>query len=237
MIKQKSVSVVIPMFNEMECIAYTIKELSDFFSLLNLDYEIIVVDDGSTDGSLEKVRGLCKSYSSLKAITLYKNIGIGRALRAGYDSARNEVIIYTDADLPVDKESFRDVLDLLYRNNIDIVVGRRIGGRESSLRYVYTLVYNTIMRQMFKTDLRDINCPMKVFRRSVIENVKLKSDGPFIDAELLIKAKNKGFRIFETEVSCTRQRNRVSKFASPKKIISTLFKIVLELTDLYPELL
>jgi glycosyltransferase involved in cell wall biosynthesis len=237
MIKQLSVSLVIPMFNEEGCIEGTVKTLRDFFNSLGLNFEIIVIDDGSTDGSFRILEDLRGDYSSLRVIRLAKNTGIGRALRTGFEGAKHDVIIYTDADLPVQICGLKKGLDMLLENNADIVVGSRVGKRESLSRLVYTSVYNFIIRHLFRLDVQDVNCAMKIIRRSKIKEACLRSEGPFIDAEILIKAKNIGLKILEIEVENVPRKDGFSKFASNKTIIFTIFKMLSELLMIYPDLI
>ena len=233
MSKQPSVSIVIPMYNEKEQISFTISELVAFLDSISLDYEIIIVDDGSTDGSPDIVCGIIETTPQIGLITLNRNLGIGRALRAGFASAKNDIIIYTDADLPVGKNIFKDALDLLSNNRADIVIGSRVGRRESLSRYVYTQTYNAIVRCLFNVKLKDINAGMKVFRREIVDTIRLKSDGPFIDTELLINSLDKGFKIYEIEVSNIIRKNRKSRFAAAENVAFTIYKLVFELINFY----
>lgn len=228
--KQLSVSVVIPMYNEKECICYTVKELRKGFFDECVDFEIVVVDDGSTDGSFFLVNDLCKYYSFLRIIHFDKNRGIGSALKAGFKSAKNSIIIYTDSDLPVDIATLKRGLNILNdRDDLDMVIGYRHGRRESVMRYIYTYVFNGVIRRLFKVKFRDINCAMKIFRRSVIENMILRSEGPFIDAELVVRARNRGVKIFELKINEVPRAFGYSKFASRGTIVKTIIKMNLEL--------
>jgi hypothetical protein len=126
---------------------------------------------------------------------------------------------------------------MLLEHNADIVVGCRVGKRESFLRLVYTSVYNFIIRLIFRLDLQDVNCAMKIIRRSKIKETCLRSNGPFIDAEILIRAKNMGLKILEIQVENVPRKKGFSKFASNKTIFFTIFKMISELLMIYPDLI
>jgi glycosyltransferase involved in cell wall biosynthesis len=236
MYNKTAVSVVMPMFNEKDYTLYTVRELGDFFKEQGIDFELIVVDDGSTDGSSQIIDHLSQGNSFLKVIHFEKNSGIGRALRSGFNSATKDIIIYTDFDLPVEKDKIKESIDILKGNNVDLIVGRRIGTRETAIRHLYSFVYNQMIKKLFRIGLNDINCALKVFRRDMVSKMELKSDGPFIDAELLIRARNKGFKILELEVANSPRLFGCSKFAARKNIIRTVSKMISELLRLYPEI-
>ncbi|MFA5144805.1 MAG: glycosyltransferase family 2 protein [Candidatus Omnitrophota bacterium] len=236
MANQSSVSIVVPLFNEKELAGDLVKIVYDFSKSVNLDSELIVVDDGSNDGSSLLLDELTKTYPFLRAIHLKKNIGIGRALKTGFASAKKDIIFYTDADLPVDINVLMPGKAIIDRNEADMVIGNRMGRRESFLRRFYTGIFNLMIRSLFKIKLHDINCAMKIFRRSIINDIKLNADGPFIDTELVLKMRNNGFRILELKVKSMSRRCGCSKFASPERIVGTIFRMILEMVKSYPEL-
>ena len=232
-----SISLVIPMFDEEESIESTIRSAVSFLSNCNSDSEIIVVDDGSTDSSFDLVSALSKKNSLIKCIRFDENKGIGRALRAGFNQVKNDLILYTDSDWPVDSEILKQAFDLLIREKADLVVGCRQGKRKLFYRKVYSLFYNFFVRNIFKLKIKDVNCPLKIIYRKVINDIVLKSDGPFIDVELLVRSRNKGYKIVEFPYLDTPRKlghSKFNSFSGVAKAVKSTFKEMLKNT---PELI
>jgi len=231
------VSIVLPMFNEKESIGAAIRNAAGFLSSRYAGSEIIVIDDGSTDGSFEVVEQLKKEFSSLKCIHFDKNKGIGRALRTALGEAKNSIILYTDSDWPVSNDVLKEAFDLLNRENADLVVGYRKGKRELFYRKVYSFLYNFFVRVVFGLGFKDTNCPLKLIRKKVIDNIILRSDGPFIDAELLVRSRNKGYKIVELVYLNIPRKSGHSKFNSFSGVIKAMSSTLIEMSKLAPELL
>lgn len=232
-----SVSLVIPMFNEKESIESTIRSAVSFLSNCNPDSEIIVVDDGSTDGSFDLISELGKENSLLKCIHFDKNEGIGRALRTGFNQAKNDLILYTDSDWPVDSEVLRQAFDLLIREKADLVVGCRQGKRRLFYRKVYSLSYNLLIRTVFGLKIKDVNCPLKIIYKEVIKDIVLKSDGPFIDVELLVRSRNKGYKLVELPYLNIPRKSGYSKFNSFSGVTKAVKSTLKEMLKITPELI
>ena len=232
-----SVSMVLPMFNERESIESTIRNAVGFLSDFNSDSEIIVVDDGSTDGSLGIVKELSKKISFLEYVCFNKNRGLGRALRAGFNQAENDFILYTDSDWPVDSGVLRKAFDLLVREKADLVVGCRNGKRELLYRRACSFFYNLFVKAIFGLKFKDVNCPLKLVHKKIINDIILKSDGPFIDVELLVRIKNKGYKIIELSYPNIPRKLGKSKFNSFGAIMKAMKSTFIEIVKFTPELL
>lgn len=224
------ISLILPMYNERENIANTVSCINGILSQAGLDYEIIVCNDGSRDGSDWIASGLLKGNNRIRLISSNRNMGYGHALRSGFVAAQKDIVMYTDSDLPCDIAVLKDSLHLL--NKVDAFIGFR-NRRDNLLRQLYSIVYNTIVRAIFHIRVKDVNFSFKVFKRKVINSLDLKSRGPFIDAEMMAKAINSGYRIHEISMQYYPRRRGKSTLSSPRAIIFILYEMV----KLYPEIM
>jgi len=189
-----NVSFVFPMFNESENIEETIRKASRLGRALSDDYEIVVVDDASTDGSGDIADRLALSDSRIKSVRLKNNMKFGGALKAGLKNASKEVIVYTDADFPAREEDIERALGLL--EDADIVTAYSLVMKDASLkRIVMSKVYNFLVHLLFGLKIRDINSGLKIYRRKALEGIELMSKSPFIDVEIFAEAAKRGARI------------------------------------------
>lgn len=192
--KPQSVSFVFPMFNEAGNIAETIRRASSLARTLADDYEIVVVDDASTDSSGAIVDALASADTHIKSVRLKHNTKFGGALNEGLRTASKEVVIYTDSDFPAKEDDIRKALDLL--DGADVVTAYSLVIKDSSLkRIVMSKVYNFLVRALFGLRLRDINSGLKIYRKKVLEGLDLRSRSPFIDVEIFAEAAKRGFSI------------------------------------------
>jgi len=161
-------------------------------------YEVLVVDDGSTDGMPRVLEELSAEFPQLRHERHPVNRGPGAAMRTGFTESRGELVLYTDADLPVDLAVVGEAVRILRRDDADIVAGyRRSRSGEGARRVVYSAVYNALVRVVLGLRVRDVNFALKLVRRRVIDTLDLTSDGIFLDAELLSRADRAGFRIVQ----------------------------------------
>ena len=161
-------------------------------------YEVLVVDDGSTDGMPKVLDELSGEFPHLRHVRHPVNRGPGAAMRTGFTESLGDLVLYTDADLPVDLAVVGEAVRILRRDDADIVAGyRRSRSGEGPRRVVYSAVYNALVRSVLGLRVRDVNFALKLVRRRVIDTLTLRSDGIFLDAELLARADRAGFRIVQ----------------------------------------
>ena len=162
------------------------------------DWEIVIVDDASTDGTAAVADALAREDPRVRVIHNPRNRRLGGALRAGYAAATKDLVFYTDADLPVDLEVLPRAVRLLEYQQADIVAAYRFDRTSEGLvRALYTFTYNHLIRTLFGLRVRDVNFAFKLFRRSVLEKFTLTSEGSFIDAEFLLRARKAGCVIIQ----------------------------------------
>jgi glycosyltransferase involved in cell wall biosynthesis len=227
-----SVSLVIPMFNEEESIEHAIACAVEALEPCG-DYEIIIVDDASTDRSAAIVRAEMADNPRIRLLQHEVNRKLGGALKTGYGAATKEVVVYMDADLPFDPEVIGRATRALQVTRADMIAGYRLDRTtEGFRRTIYSYLYNTLIGLLFGWPHRDINFSFKLMRREVLEAVELRAEGSLIDAELIVKARNLGFVIQQLGLDYFPRSRGASTLSSPAVIV----KIVRELIQLYPEM-
>jgi glycosyltransferase involved in cell wall biosynthesis len=197
------------------------------------DHEIIIVDDASTDRTGETADALAREDSRVKVLHNERNRRLGATLRAGYAVATKDLILYSDADLPFDFQEVGRAVRILEYQQADVLAAYRFDRTsEGPLRTVYTLGYSGLIRALFGLRLRDVNFSFKLFRRSLLERITLKSEGSFIDAEFLVRARRAGAAIVQIGVDYFPRTRGTSSLASPAVIV----KIIQEMAGLWREL-
>jgi glycosyltransferase involved in cell wall biosynthesis len=199
-------SVVIPVYNERENIAEMSRRLTAVMKALRLSYEILFVDDGSSDGTLEAVRQAKAADKNIFALSLAKNSGKSNAYAAGFHEARGGIIITMDGDLQDRPEQIPDFLRKI-DEGYDLVTGWKYTGKgkrgQSSRRF------NAVVRGLTKLDIHDTNCPFKAYRSDVVKNISVYGDlYRFIPA----MAYWKGYRVGEIKVENDPRKFGVTKY-------------------------
>jgi glycosyltransferase involved in cell wall biosynthesis len=231
--KRPSVSVVIPMFNEEANIEHAIDYAIAALEAHTDDWEIIIVDDASTDHSPEIVRGIARQHPRIRLIQHDFNQKLGASLKSGFAAASRELVLYMDADLPFDPDVLGRAIRAMNVTRADLIAGYRFDRTTEGLkRSLYSSVYNQMIRLLFGISHRDINFSFKLMRREVLEAVELKSEGSLIDAELVVKARNLGFQIQQLGLDYFPRLRGDSTLSSP----AVVMKIFKELVRLYPDM-
>ena len=190
-----SLSIVIPVYNEEENIEPLLKEI---FGSLSSDpdfLELLLVDDGSLDRTAELIRDAASREPRIHLLQHRLNRGLGASIRTGLQSARGELVLYTDADVPFDFSLIPRLVALAGDNNV--VIGRRANRGEGPRRLILTKGYNLICRAVFGLRTRDVNFACKVIPRRALAGMRLVSEGSFIHAEILLECKRQGFTLTE----------------------------------------
>jgi len=196
-----SLSIVLPAYNEAENVEQAVSHVSEGAQTLDRDYEIILVNDGSTDRTGEIGRQLEKEVPNFRLVEHYPNRGYGGALKAGFEAAEKELIAFYPGDAQFDFGEITRLLERLEEKDADIVCGYRVDRQDTAIRRLNAWGWNSVVRLLFGYLCRDIDCGFKLFRREVLDHVNIVSDGAMIDTELLAGAKARGFRIVEAPLT------------------------------------
>ena len=231
--RTRSVALVIPMFNEALNIEHAMNAAVEACSRYASDYEIIIVDDASTDRSPFLVACRAADNPRIRMIRHERNRKLGGALKTGFAAATKDLVLYMDADLPFDPDALGRAMRAMEVTGADMIAGYRLDRTlEGPKRTLYSYLYNGLIGVLFGWPHRDINFSFKLMKREVLEAVELKSEGSLIDAELIVKAKNRGFTIQQIGLDYFPRIRGRSHLSSPRVIL----KIFAELVKLYPEM-
>lgn len=198
------ISIVVPCFNEIE----TIKQItSKIVNALNkYQYEILVIDDCSTDGSFEILNEIQSNNKNIKILSNSKNLGKGASLRKGFEEATGEIICIQDADLEYDPIDLIKMINLIIEGSADVVFGSRFRGNGPVRANLYinrvaNFIITTLTNIFTNLSLTDIECCYKVFKKKDIQKIDLKENRFGIEPELTIKLANLNLKIFEVGIS------------------------------------
>lgn len=194
-----SLSIVLPAYNEEANVANAVEEVSAVARRLGIEYEIILVNDGSHDHTGEIGRELAERIPNFRLVEHHPNRGYGGALKAGFAAASKDLVAF----VPADKQFvFAEIDRFLARSGeADIVCGYRADRQDNAVRRFNAWGWNTLVRLLFGYLCRDIDCGFKLFRREVSAHISLVSDGAMIDTEFLAGAKARDFYIAEVPVT------------------------------------
>jgi len=200
---QKTVSFIIPAYNEREYIGKVLRSINSVKLPKNVEREFVVVDDGSTDGTADFVESL-RNLSSIKVHRMGKNSGKGAALRAGFSIASGQVVMVCDADLEYSTEDIPKILEPLLEGDAEIVYGSRFQGSIKGMKpanrlanYILTFTVNTL----FKANITDEATAYKAFNKKVLDSINLSCTGFDFCPEVTAKSLRKGYKIAEVPVT------------------------------------
>jgi glycosyltransferase involved in cell wall biosynthesis len=210
-------SIVIPVYNERATVAELLRRVAEAPLPAGVEREVVVVDDGSTDGTREVLRALAAAPPPIRYFEQPANQGKGAAIRRGFAEASGEVLLIQDADLEYDPRDYPALLAPILDGEADVVYGSRFSGGPHRVLFFWHYVGNrflTTLSNMF-TDLNlsDMETCYKVFRREILDGMRLASNRFGIEPELTAKVARRGARIYEVPIS---YRGRT--YAEGKKI-------------------
>ncbi|MBM3450968.1 MAG: glycosyltransferase family 2 protein [Armatimonadetes bacterium] len=194
-----NISAFFPAFNEEGNIEGAVRAAIDVLSTRCERFEVIIVDDGSRDGTAEVAARLAASDERVRLVRHAANRGYGAALRTGFAAARYDWIFFSDADLQFDLREIDRLLPAAATS--DFVIGYRIKRRDPFPRRLNAVLWNRLVRRWFGVRARDIDCAFKMMRRSVVATLPLQSEGAFLSTELLCRAAAVGARITQVGVT------------------------------------
>ncbi|MBI2596212.1 glycosyltransferase family 2 protein [Candidatus Daviesbacteria bacterium] len=194
MTKLTSLSIFFPAFNEEKNIPIVIAQVLSVAPNISKKFEIIIINDGSVDGTKEVVERTTRKNKNVRLVNHKKNLGYGAALKSGFYNSKYDYITYMDSD---GQFNFSQIEKLISKiGKTDIVVGFRIKRADRLIRVLNGKLWNLMVSLLLGINLKDIDCGFKLVKKEVIEKIpRLESNGATISAELLVKAKKMGFKI------------------------------------------
>jgi glycosyltransferase involved in cell wall biosynthesis len=220
-------SIVIPVFNER----VTLPTLLESVDRVSLDKEILIVDDGSTDGTREYLEGLARQPGDgIRVFFHDRNQGKGAALRTGFREVAGDIVIIQDADLEYDPQDYPALLKPILDGRADVVYGSRfLGGPHRVLffwHYVGNKILTLISNMLTNLNLSDMETCYKVFRSEVVKNLEFSSKGFDIEAEMTVKIARAGYRVYETPISYSGRDYSEGKKITWKDAFPTLWALI-----------
>ena len=221
-------SLVFPAYNEAVCLEKNVKTIVDSLNKLNIDYEIIIAEDGSTDNTYEIGLKLSKEYRNLRINHYNEKLGRGLALKKAFSLANGKYVWYMDIDLATDIKHLKELLN--YVKEYDIVTGSRYLKNSvinrSIKRRGFSWVYNLLARLLFNSKIFDHQCGFKAFKReTIIELNKISENNHwFWDTEILILAQKFGYKVKEFPI--TWNESRRSKVKAPADSFEMFFNLM-----------
>ena len=197
--KLSGLSVVLPAHNEEGTVESVVDQVHGVLEALGIDYEIILVDDGSIDRTGDIGIGLKARIPKFRLVQHFPNRGYGGALKAGFHAATKDWISFFPADGQFKFDEIRLLIGRM--KDADIVSGFRADRKDVLIRRINAMAWKALVRLLFGRLCRDIDCGFKLFRRRILADLRLEGNGASIDTELLAGAKALGYRIGEVEVT------------------------------------
>lgn len=229
MIKQKlsSLSVFYPCFNEAVNIPYFLKQAADFLPQIAEKFEVIVINDGSTDDTKQVVRKFKKQYNWLKLASHKKNKGYGAALKTGFAKSKYEWIFFTDGDLQFDIKQLVKFIEFIKEYNM--IIGYRKNRADGAIRAFNAKLFKIYIDLLFRLHVKDIDCAFKLLKAEKIKALNLISTGAFTTSEFLYKLKKQGEQFKQIPVD-----HKPRLYGQPTGAkLSVIFKGVWEASCLY----
>lgn len=229
----RSLSIFFPAYNEEENVEKSALQGLKIASEITEDYEVIIINDGSTDKTAEIIDQLAQKYKHFRAIHLKKNQGYGGAVWTGIINCSKDLIFFTDVDLQFDLKELKKFIP--YIENYDAVIGYRNPRKDPFMRLVNAWGWRVLIDLLFGLKIKDIDCAFKLFHCEIFDKIYMHSRGAMISAELLIRMKRAEMKIKELPVSHYPRRAGNSTGAKPAVIIRAFKELMKVYKDLKKE--
>lgn len=222
--KKPNISVFFPCYNDAHSISQLVTDAFVVLKKYAQKYEVIVVNDGSSDHSGDILGSLEKKYKNLKIINHAKNLGYGKALTSGFKAASFEWIFYTDGDGQYSVKEL-PVLIKLISKDVDFINGIKMARSDPTYRIIIGDLYSFVVRWLFWLPITDVDCDFRLIRKKIIDEIFLESSSGSICIELVKKSERAGARFFQVSVRHFERKWGESQFFQPKRIFFTLMEL------------
>jgi len=217
-------SIVIPLFNEQDSLTELTESIQSIVLNQGLDYEIILIDDGSTDKSWSIITNICSKYSNIKGIRFLRNFGKSQALAAGFKLCKGEVVITMDADLQDDPNEIPDLYKKIALSNFDLVSGWKKKRYDSLIfKNIPSKIFNWAARKTSGIKLNDFNCGIKAYKNVVIKEIKLTGG---MHRYIPVLAKNAGFKNITEKIVIHHPRKHGDTKYGPDRFVKGFLDLI-----------
>jgi glycosyltransferase involved in cell wall biosynthesis len=214
------ISVFFPAFNDEKTIGQLVETALKLLPRLTEDYEVLVINDGSTDGTKALVENLTRDSTHVRVIHHAQNLGYGAALRTGFQNATKDLIFYTDGDGQYDVGELKNLLPLM-SSGCDVVNGYKIKRSDAAYRTFVGALYNRLARILFRLRIRDVDCDFRLLRRRAIQSIHLVSSSGVICVEMIFKLQRGNCTFVETPVHHYPRLHGRSRFFTCRSVVKT----------------
>lgn len=218
-----SISVFFPAFNDEQTIGVLVKKALEVLPQFTDDYEVLVINDGSSDGTGPLLDELSRRYPQVRAIHHAHNRGYGGALQSGFEHATKEFVFYTDGDGQYDVREISRLIPLM-TNGIDVVNGYKAKRADNLHRVIIGKIYNRMSRLLFRLPIRDVDCDFRLLRRDALRNLGKISTSGAACLEMIRKLKANGAVFAEVEVSHYPRLHGHSQFFTLPSLLRTFYE-------------
>ena len=220
-----SLSIVVPIYNEEESLRFLVNQLLEVLRPMNESFELVLVNDGSSDNSEEVMRKLSLEVPELVAVLLRKNYGQTAAMAAGFDISRGEIVVTLDGDLQNDPADIPLLIHKI-RDGFDLVSGWRFRRKDAAIsRKIPSMIANRLIGKVTGVNLHDYGCSLKAYRKEVLADMRLYGE---LHRFLPVLANIEGARITEVKVN-----HRARQFGSSKYGIDRTFRVLMDLLTVW----
>jgi len=223
--KSPGLSVFFPAYNDSGTIASLVITAIQSASKLTPNYEVIVVNDGSSDSTGQILDELARLYPQVRVVTHTVNRGYGGALRSGFGAASKEIIFYTDGDAQYDPSEM-EVLWQKMAPGTDLVNGFKISRADPLHRIIIGRIYHHTVKTLFGLRVRDVDCDFRLLRRSIFDTVRLEKNSGVICLEMMKKIQDAGFTIVEVPVHHYHRAHGHSQFFNFPRVFRTAVDVM-----------
>lgn len=224
--KKHSISVFFPCYNDSKSIGKLVSNAYKVLPSLTTNYEVIVVDDCSTDKSRDVLINLSAKHNNLKLIFHKKNKGYGGAIKSGFQAASKDLIFYTDGDGQYDVKEL-PILHMLLTPDADFINGIKLRRGDAWYRVFFGNLHQFINRWAFWLPIIDVDCDFRLIRKNIIKKIRLKRNSGSICIELVKKAERVGAVFHQVTIHHYDRKHGSSEFFKPTKIIDTYIDIII----------